>query len=422
MAECLHPIYIDRLDKHVSGCLDGQSLYKRIRIPCGKCVNCLKNRQNKLIVRIVSEAEKYQSMHFVTLTYDEDHLPFASSLWFRDVDGSEMRLCKSDLFKLDFLKDIRETFKKVNPSSSARYLEFPIDSFNNAYGDGTRFFARITPSLDREDVKLWLKRSRIAYKRAFGEDLPKWKYVLIGEYGSRTARPHYHALILGLSSTQVHFICRQWKNGNFLWKKCVDGSDSRYAVARYVSKYLVKGKFDVDSVTAGDAQKGRIQASKGLGLLENPPLSYFYAWDVFGVYDPDTLKLNGKDYLSDDQLRVLADVIPQRMSVCVPGCKYRLPLPDQWKKTLFYNKIKVDSNLISDRYVPKTIFKIVKKTLEDRELADSEREFSEFARLCAGASVSEVVLRFNSLKELDTSLAESSSEKAFCRFYQSDSF
>ena len=50
-------------------------LHDTLVVPCGKCINCLKNKQSSMVVRCKREAEQRGSFAFMTLTYDDDHLP-----------------------------------------------------------------------------------------------------------------------------------------------------------------------------------------------------------------------------------------------------------------------------------------------------------------------------------------------------------
>lgn len=108
-----------------------------IEIPCGKCSGCRLQRSREWANRCMLELEYHKSSYFVTLTYDEAHVPIH---YYSDPETGEalpsMSLVKRD-FQL-FMKRLRKKF-----------------------GEGIRFFAS-------------------------------------GEYGSQTFRPHYHAIIFGL--------------------------------------------------------------------------------------------------------------------------------------------------------------------------------------------------------------------------------
>jgi len=75
---CLTPFYIDVIDK-VSG------LPSKVLIPCGHCEQCLKKKQADWISRLLVDAFMSLSSFFVTLTYDESHLPFPEGVNIKDV-------------------------------------------------------------------------------------------------------------------------------------------------------------------------------------------------------------------------------------------------------------------------------------------------------------------------------------------------
>lgn len=53
----------------------GNSNAQRINVPCGKCAACVKNKQTEWITRLRHELSYSSSALFVTLTYDDEHLP-----------------------------------------------------------------------------------------------------------------------------------------------------------------------------------------------------------------------------------------------------------------------------------------------------------------------------------------------------------
>ena len=72
---CLYPKYLDIPNKRPTL---AQS-YSRIHsvVPCGKCVECLKQRQSSFATRIYLESRKCDKMFFVTFTYNDAYLPLA---------------------------------------------------------------------------------------------------------------------------------------------------------------------------------------------------------------------------------------------------------------------------------------------------------------------------------------------------------
>ena len=67
-----------------------------IQVPCGCCLECRIQHSREWSDRCVLEAKKYKDNYFVTLTYDDEHLPAKNSL------------CPDDL--VNFMKRLRKKF------------------------------------------------------------------------------------------------------------------------------------------------------------------------------------------------------------------------------------------------------------------------------------------------------------------------
>jgi len=55
-----------------------------VEVPCGQCSGCRLERSRQWAMRCVHEASLHQDNIFITLTYDNDHLPAGGSLYYRD--------------------------------------------------------------------------------------------------------------------------------------------------------------------------------------------------------------------------------------------------------------------------------------------------------------------------------------------------
>lgn len=66
-----HGLVFNRRDS-----LDGT----RINIACGQCIGCRLERSRQWAMRCVHEAQLHEDNSFITLTYDDAHLPFGGSL------------------------------------------------------------------------------------------------------------------------------------------------------------------------------------------------------------------------------------------------------------------------------------------------------------------------------------------------------
>nr|QJB19721.1 MAG: replication initiator protein [Microvirus sp.] len=166
-----------------------------ITVPCGKCLICRQNRAREWAQRLKHEMYFHKEMCFITLTYDEEHIPY-----------------------------IEEDF-----------------------------------TLWKNDLQLFWKRLRKRSK--------KIKYLACGEYGERTSRPHYHAIIFGWQPNDVIVIAKDIRTSPML-EECwgygqvsVGGVEERSL--HYVTGYVLK---KLPEIARGARQKEFICASQGMGL------------------------------------------------------------------------------------------------------------------------------------------------------------
>nr|WAE43510.1 MAG: replication initiator protein [Microviridae sp.] len=137
-------------------------------VPCGKCTACRISRTREWSLRILHELSYWDNSCFVTLTYDNEHLP-------------------DQLVK----KDLQDFFKRLRKSKNI-------------------------------------------------------KYFACGEYGDQFGRPHYHAIIFGLSINDdcVHLIKtvngKNYYSIDSWYKGYVDIGGVTYNSARYVAGYIQK--------------------------------------------------------------------------------------------------------------------------------------------------------------------------------------
>lgn len=74
-----------------------------VPLPCGKCLACRINRRREWTQRLLHEANFASSAYFITLTYDEDHLPFD--------DNGNPCVSKTDI--QSFMQDLRNEYRGV---------------------------------------------------------------------------------------------------------------------------------------------------------------------------------------------------------------------------------------------------------------------------------------------------------------------
>lgn len=179
------------------GALSPKAWYKHnpdkwIEIPCGKCIGCRLAYSRQWANRCMLEAKDHEFNEFITLTYDEEHLPKVKGCT-KDGEITDVgTLIPNDLKK--FMKDLR------------RYYKY---HFNH---DGIRFFA-------------------------------------CGEYGELNERPHYHILCFNLPIPDKKFKFHNFNRNPFytseilknIWDKgIVVTGDVTWETAAYTARYITK--------------------------------------------------------------------------------------------------------------------------------------------------------------------------------------
>lgn len=115
--------------------------WQRLKLPCGQCVGCRLEYSRQWANRCMLEYQYHSESWFLTLTYNDAHVPV--------------------------------TYYAKNDDGEA--------------------IPALTLSPKGRDLELFWKRLR----KAHSDD--HIRYFACGEYGSTTYRPHYHAIVFGLS-------------------------------------------------------------------------------------------------------------------------------------------------------------------------------------------------------------------------------
>lgn len=180
-----------------------------VSAPCGHCTACIlrKSKRNSMLASIEEQDNRY--CMFVTLTYDEKHLPRAS---FEVNDKTGMT----------YFLDNRNNVSWCSPVDSV-YMKQMCEKVQN----------NKIPYLYKRDCQLFLKRFR---KNLLKYSDEKIRYYACGEYGPVHFRPHFHILFFFNSSlTFANFrktLFQSWQFGR------VDFSPSRSKAASYVAEYV----------------------------------------------------------------------------------------------------------------------------------------------------------------------------------------
>lgn len=166
------------------------------KFPCGRCPECNKRRVSGWSFRLMQEEKHSRSAHFITLTYDTAYIPISEN----------------------------------------GYL-----------------------TLSKRDVQLFMKRLRKTHSSPIGEDsniIFPLKYYLVGEYGGKTKRPHYHIILF---NAELEKIQPAWDRGQIHY-----GTVSGASVG-YTLKYINKQKKWIGYHDGDDRQPEFAHMSKGLG-------------------------------------------------------------------------------------------------------------------------------------------------------------
>lgn len=207
--------------------------YMMEQVPCGKCIECRKQRVNSWFVRLKSDLKQASSAYFITLTYDNS--------------------C--------------------------------ITCTDNGL-----------PTLDYKDVQKYWKRLR-------KKQTEKISYFLVGEYGTNTIRPHYHAIVF--NCVDKNHLVNEWNLGHVHVGTVTD--KSLYYTLKYAHKSVVESP--VGTEPWDDRLPEKAMMSKGLGLT-------FLTPEMYNYYDQD----------------------PSR-AVTMLGNK-KLPLPRYYRDKIFTDKQK----------------------------------------------------------------------------------
>lgn len=166
---------------------------KTLNVPCGKCPFCLSNQRQDWTFRLTEELRYAESAHFITLTYDEEHVP---------INHEVLEIPTTEPIGTTLLKSDTQAFlKRLRHHNMVTYQKLSKDS-------------------------------KMTRKRAMKEHT-KIKYYLVGEYGENHDRPHYHAIMFNLQPNTEELIYKSWNKGFTHLGKVTPASIG------YVTKYVI---------------------------------------------------------------------------------------------------------------------------------------------------------------------------------------
>lgn len=124
-----------------------------VTIPCGQCIGCRLERSRQWAMRCVHEASLHEQNSFITLTYDNEHLPVGGSLNVEDMQGFWKRLRRhldynGYVGKLRYFQcgEYGSTFQRPHHHAIVFGFDFP-DRILWSVRDGVRLYR--SPILER---------------------------------------------------------------------------------------------------------------------------------------------------------------------------------------------------------------------------------------------------------------------------------
>ena len=164
---CFKPLDAQRLDDGSVSFSAPKGSGNALTIPCGRCIGCRMDRSKMWAIRCMHEASMHEKNCFITLTFNDDHLPMDGSLNYRD-------------FQL-FMKRLRKRF----PNRNIRFY------MCGEYGDkdARPHFHALLFNFDFEDRTLWKKTDSgsMIYRSAALEELWPFGYSSIGDVTLQSA-------------------------------------------------------------------------------------------------------------------------------------------------------------------------------------------------------------------------------------------
>ena len=199
------------------------------RVPCGKCLPCQKKRRSEWSLRLEHEYMFSDSAFFITLTYNDYNIPRT-----------------------------KEGYHTLHKKHLQNYIK----------------------RLRNDHVKYVAKEMKVPKSHVKNISKPI-RYYAVGEYGSKTRRPHYHVLLFNYDIANLAPLINQWKNTETGYRHAhVDVGTVTSASINYVTKYMFKpfGKKDKRQKPFSIMSKGRrlTPEQKAQGQIEYGIIGYEY--------------------------------------------------------------------------------------------------------------------------------------------------
>lgn len=327
----------------------------RISVDCGQCDYCIHKRAKKASMRVKTAGSAFKYSFFVTLTYDNAHIPLMSCKVLHSEYNDAIGISGDIHFGDEYHQYIPVSEYKCDDNSMLRHIFFeqvqgtvPYDREIKEYVpirdnwflsmDAIRSFVFKTQAVDKTDysvsaqygrdnlipflnyvdVQNYIKRLRKHLFQKLGS-YETLHFYAVGEYGPVHFRPHYH-LLLFTNSDEVAEVLRychnkSWKLGRSDFQRAAGGASSY--VASYVNS-LCSAPLLYRSCRAF---RPRSRASvgffeKGCDFVEDEDPYAQIERKIASVVDGRLYNFNGVSVRSTPPVSYIRTLLPRFSSAC----------------------------------------------------------------------------------------------------------
>lgn len=175
-------------------------------VGCHSCIQCRVAAQEHLCKLLEVEASKHKYIEFITVTYDDMHLPYIDTSYLYPF-GYALRIPNRVIKKYNrrtkefyYVEDkISKSFQltdfgTIDTAQMLRDYYSRIDKYYNRFPLRSRGIRNnsVIPILWYDDIRKYIARLRKWFFKEYGET---FRYYIVCEYGTQSFRPHYHILL-----------------------------------------------------------------------------------------------------------------------------------------------------------------------------------------------------------------------------------
>ena len=223
-------------------------------IACGQCIGCRLDYSREWANRGYIEASQYKDNYFITLTYDDEHLPKK---------------------------------EEITTSDGITYTEIPQIEWKGC--------------LEPKDFTQFMKNLRQIMKRDYNQE--NIRFIGCGEYGTQNKRPHYHLILFNCQLPIESFynpkvnweknvywqnviIERAWNKG--ISNICEANWENIAYTARYITK-KINGTESEDIYACQGQLKEFFRCSRNPGIARD-----YYEKNKDQIYKNDQITIKTK--------------------------------------------------------------------------------------------------------------------------------